>query len=216
MPARLSSKPGMPGGRTPLAGTTRSLSTTSDNTCLSIALANARRALGSWNGGAAAEDVGDLGQRRLRLQVIGRVRREDDPLRDLPLCQLEGAGAVGVPRPLRVGEAAGVADLPLVDDVSRRVRQFGHEVALGSVYGDAEGVVVHHLDAAAVVGLAFGELRGPYDVVQVDAAHRGERVRIERALHRKLEVVRGDLPRAVVELDAAPDVERVDGAVVAG
>ena len=53
MPSRSSLKPGMPGGRTPLAGTTRSLSTISSaSTCLSIAMAKARRTFGSSNGGS--------------------------------------------------------------------------------------------------------------------------------------------------------------------
>src|SRR4030067_657692 len=52
-------------------------------------------------------------------------------------------------------------------------------------------------------------------VEKADAAARGEGVRVQRALHRDLEVVRGDLAGAVVELYAPPQVEGVDRTVVA-
>ena len=58
-------------------------------------------------------------------------------------------------------------------------------------------------------------LVGADDVVEVDVADGGLRVRVEGALHRVLEVVGGDAAGAVVEEDVGAQVEGVDGAVAA-
>ena len=150
----------------------------------------------------------DFAHPRRPRPVVG-VRLEDQLLVVLPFLDLERSRAIRRLRPARrVGR-----NRRLRHHKRDRVGQLRQEVGQVVVQRDLERPIVHHLDAARLLGRARRHVCRAHDVPQLERGAVRGRLRLQRPVDRVGKVLRRHR-RPVGKLEARPDLEGVGLAVL--